>query len=159
MILFQKLYILCYFLSIHMLFFLIGHICQYLLLSSLNSNRKCQLIFDKSWLNNSPQNSCLSAFAKKSFFSFLFLSEDFKLPSCRWFSILDKEKLCTYVNGSFTYVVYEDWQRDHCELQWWKKTNHRKKYCKNNLETTRTKLNADENHASKVDCNADVFDS
>lgn len=73
MILFQKLCTLCYLLSrIHMLFFLIGHICQYFLLSSLNSNRKCQLIVDKSWLNNSPQNSCVSAFAKNSFFFFSF---------------------------------------------------------------------------------------
>lgn len=90
MILFQKLCILCYFL--HRLFFLEGHICQYLLFSSLNSHRKCQLFVDKSWLNNSPKNSCLSAFAKNRFFSFLFLSEEF---ATKRIAIFDKEKLCT----------------------------------------------------------------
>ena len=77
-----------------MLFFLEGHICQYLLLRGLNSNRKCQLFVDKTCLNNSPQNSCLSAFAKNSFFLFSFPLGRVQVAIGR-FTIFDKEKLFT----------------------------------------------------------------
>lgn len=79
--------------------FLEGHICQYLSVTSLNSNRKCQLYVDKSWLNNFPQNSCFKCVCQEQVF--LSFSEEFAFKR---FVIFDKERLCTLSKWHFQFM-------------------------------------------------------